>query len=154
MKDGMLHFRMFIDAVKSSVLTDADIVELYDRLLRDYGKSHCLIPATMVFHCHRVTALMDYCRERLEAMNDDDCRMLLWQIDDPDVDDESVSMTAVVLWEKLARSDHILAISLVNEYRPGAVKIIYGQVDELMLVPMTDDPEQFDQLVEQMLDGN
>ncbi len=125
MEGQRTHLKMFVAAVTSKVMTDQDIIELYDLLLKDHEGSQIIPTASVAFHHKRPAAMMDYCRKRLEKLADDDCRMLIRQLDDPEIEDESVAQTLEVLEDKLRKSDYVAAFALVLQVRPKAVRIAH-----------------------------
>jgi hypothetical protein len=125
MEESRTHLDMFVAAVNSPAMNDTDVTELYDLILRDHESSDIVPLASQEFQRKRPAAMMDYCRSILSAQNDDDCRMLMRQLDDPEVEDESVATTLQVLRDKLRDKHYIAAFALAVQLRPAAIRLAY-----------------------------
>lgn len=128
LEEEQTHLNMFVGAVQSPTITDSDVACLYDLLLKDYSDSPIIPVASQEFQRRRPAAMMDYCRTRLNGLNDPDCVMLMRQLDDAETDDESVAMTLGVLRNKLRSRDYVAAFALAVQVRPESVRIAHRQM--------------------------
>lgn len=121
------HIDMLVSSLKSPVLNDQDVTELFGLLLEQVGprQAGLVIPAITAFSNEKPALYADIVRQRLAANKDSAIALLFRQLDDPEVPDETIdrSIRSAIdeVRENLTDTDLALVLPLVFDLRRDAM---------------------------------
>lgn len=121
------HIDMLVSSLKSPVLNDQDITELFGLLLEQVGNHQAglVMSAMIAFSDEKPALYADIVRRRLASSRESTVALLLRQLDDPEVPDETIDRSIRLAIEETRKNqtstDLALVLPLVFDLRRDAM---------------------------------